>query len=263
MSDSSSIDDAPRPTVAVAESCTGGMIALKVVEIPGSGEWFAGGVVAYHPYVKFEVLNVPEGPVVTAEAAREMAAGVARLMDTDVGISSTGSAGPEPEEGQPVGTVFVGVAQGKETFAVRLTLEGTPDQVRDGATEHAMGQISARRQGRLDDAPFMVAFPEGGCALHSSLPVREVSVMGNRASFTAIGEKGTTGRLTVTSLDDRTGSIAARLSTEEITISSSVPGGPYEIPAGVPLFLKWQGEDAPAVSGPGSGLGVLGGGGLP
>src|SRR5689334_21195233 len=97
-------------TVAVAESITGGELAHALVALPGSGEWFKGGVVAYDSAIKHDLLGVDEGPVVSPDAAIQMASGVARLMDADVGIATTGCSGPEPMEEQPVGTLWVGVA---------------------------------------------------------------------------------------------------------------------------------------------------------
>ena len=80
--------------LAVAESFTGGLIAARIVAIPGASEWFSGGVVAYETAAKMALLDVPEGPVISAEAAAAMAAGVARLFNADIGLSTTGVAGP-------------------------------------------------------------------------------------------------------------------------------------------------------------------------
>lgn len=116
-------------TVAVAESLTSGALATALGAGPDSSSWFAGGVVAYQPEVKWDVLDVPRGPVVTAEAARAMSAGVARLLGTEVGLAVTGVGGPGSEEGQPAGTVFVAMRQGDELYAERFLFEGDPDQV--------------------------------------------------------------------------------------------------------------------------------------
>ena len=117
-------------TLAIAESLTGGLAASRVVNVPGSSEWFRGGVVAYDSQVKFDVLDVPEGPVVSEEAARAMAEGVRRLLKTDVGLSTTGVAGPTEQEGQPPGIVWLGVAVGDEVEARQLRLPGDRDRVR-------------------------------------------------------------------------------------------------------------------------------------
>jgi nicotinamide-nucleotide amidase len=94
-------------TLAVAESLTGGMVASRLVAVPGASEWFRGGVVSYASEVKHEVLGVPEGPVVSEAAAIAMADGVRRLLGADVGLATTGVAGPTEMEGQPPGTVWL------------------------------------------------------------------------------------------------------------------------------------------------------------
>ncbi len=109
-------------SLAVAESVTGGLIASRLVNVAGASKWFRGAVVSYASEVKFELLGVPEGPVVSAETAEAMARGVRKLLDADVGLSVTGVAGPDEQDGQPAGTVFVGLgfATGVEHVALRL-----------------------------------------------------------------------------------------------------------------------------------------------
>ena len=97
-------------TFGVAESLTGGLIASRLVNVPGASAWFRGGVVAYHEQVKFDVLGVPEGPVVTEAAAVAMAEGVRRVTRADVGLGITGVAGPDDQEGVAPGTIFVGLS---------------------------------------------------------------------------------------------------------------------------------------------------------
>lgn len=97
-------------TLAVAESVTGGLVAGRLTAVPGASEAFLGGVVSYASEVKFGLLGVARGPVVTAGAAEQMADGVRRLMGADVGLALTGVAGPAEQDGQPVGTLFVGCA---------------------------------------------------------------------------------------------------------------------------------------------------------
>jgi len=92
--------------VAVAESVTGGLLAARLAETPGSGPVFAGGVVAYQVEVKRSLLGVATDRVISASCAEAMAQGVARLMGADVSVAVTGVAGPERQEGQPVGLVF-------------------------------------------------------------------------------------------------------------------------------------------------------------
>ncbi|MHB1711600.1 MAG: CinA family nicotinamide mononucleotide deamidase-related protein, partial [Acidimicrobiales bacterium] len=92
-------------TLGLAESITGGLASSRLVNVPGASTWFRGSVVSYASEVKFEVLGVPEGPVVSESAARAMAEGARRVMGADVGLSITGVAGPEAQEDQPPGTV--------------------------------------------------------------------------------------------------------------------------------------------------------------
>ena len=98
-------------TLGLAESLTGGLASSRLVNVPGASRWFRGSVVSYASEVKFDVLGVPEGPVVSEEAARAMAEGARRVLGSDVGLSITGVAGPDAQDDQPPGTVFVGLAR--------------------------------------------------------------------------------------------------------------------------------------------------------
>ncbi len=117
-------------TLAVAESVTGGLIASRLVGVVGASKWFRGGVVSYASEVKFDLLKVPVGPVVSAEAAEAMAGGVRNLLHADVGLSVTGVAGPEEQDGQPAGTVFVGLSFGEMSQHAALRLPGDRPRVR-------------------------------------------------------------------------------------------------------------------------------------
>jgi nicotinamide-nucleotide amidase len=116
-------------TVATAESLTGGMIATALAAAEGSGEWFLGAVVAYASEVKYDVLDVPRGPVVTGEAASAMVRGVRRLLKADVAVAVTGAGGPEGQDGREPGTVFLAFDGGGEHRVVRLELDGKPKVV--------------------------------------------------------------------------------------------------------------------------------------
>jgi len=136
-------------TLAVAESLTGGLVASRLVNVPGASEWFKGGVVAYDSEVKFSVLGVPRGPVVSAEAAKAMAEGVRELTGADVGLATTGVAGPDSQEGVAPGTVFMGVA-GPGTGApeaVEGHLPGDRDRVRQFATISLLDLLRRRLSG--------------------------------------------------------------------------------------------------------------------
>ena len=117
-------------TLAVAESLTGGLVASRIVAVPGSSEWFKGGVVAYDSQVKADLLDVPEGPVISETAAMAMADSVRRRLDADVGLATTGVAGPAEQEGHPPGTVWLGVAVGDEVDATFMRLPGDRERVR-------------------------------------------------------------------------------------------------------------------------------------
>ncbi len=126
-------------TLGLAESLTGGLASSRLVNVPGASRWFRGSVVSYASEVKFAVLGVPEGPVVSEEAARAMADGARRVLGSDVGLSITGVAGPDPQDDQPPGTVFVGLARaGHPTQSFRFTVPGDRDRVRQYATIAAL-----------------------------------------------------------------------------------------------------------------------------
>lgn len=116
-------------SVATAESLTGGLLANTLARSGGSGEWFLGGVVAYASAVKHDLLDVPAGPVVSEAAARAMAANVARLLGADIGVAVTGVGGPDPQDGEPPGSVWLAVHVGTETHARHVDLDGSPEQI--------------------------------------------------------------------------------------------------------------------------------------
>jgi nicotinamide-nucleotide amidase len=122
----------------VAESLTGGLIASRLVNVPAASSWFRGGIVSYASQVKFDLLAVPEGPVVSGEAAEAMAIGVRALLKADVGLSVTGVAGPEEQDAQPPGTVFVGLSLADGTTHVALRLPGDRARVRSYAAISAL-----------------------------------------------------------------------------------------------------------------------------
>ena len=133
--------------VAVAESMTGGLVASRLVNVPGSSGWFRGCVVAYDSQVKYDVLGVPKGPVVSEESAAAMAEGAARVLGADIGLSVTGVAGPAEQEGQPVGTAFLGVLVDGETKVHHVQLPGDRDRVRQFATISLLDLLRRRLLG--------------------------------------------------------------------------------------------------------------------
>ncbi len=121
-------------TVAVAESLTGGYVAGRLCAVPGASRVFQGGVVAYQPRIKFELLGLAEGPVVTEAAALAMAHGVRRELKADLGLATTGVAGPDESEGRPVGTVCLAVAGSMAERAVTVQLPGDRERIRQFST---------------------------------------------------------------------------------------------------------------------------------
>jgi nicotinamide-nucleotide amidase len=140
-------------TLAVAESLTGGLIASRLVNVAGASAWFRGGVVSYASEVKFDVLGVPVGPVVSAEAAEAMAVGVRDLLKADVALSVTGVAGPDEQDGQAPGTVFVGLAIGATVEHASLRLPGDRPRVRAYSAISAL-DVLRRALERTEAAPL-------------------------------------------------------------------------------------------------------------
>lgn len=128
--------------VAVAESCTAGVISQALASAPEAAAWFRGGVVAYHSETKWRVLGVDEGPVVTERAAEQMAQGVAKLLDADAAVATTGVAGPTEQEGHPPGTVMIGWWCAGRSGASTLELSGGPEEVIRAAAVAALRRLS-------------------------------------------------------------------------------------------------------------------------
>lgn len=136
-----------RRTLATAESLTGGLLAARLVRVPGISAWFKGGVVAYDPALKVEMLGVPQAliqrhGVVSSEVAAAMAIGCRERLGTDLAVSTTGVAGPDggtPET--PVGTVWVGIAWpgGHETH--QFGWPGTRDEIRTRSSKFALNRV--------------------------------------------------------------------------------------------------------------------------
>jgi nicotinamide-nucleotide amidase len=136
-------------SLGVAESLTGGMIGSRLCDVPGASRVFRGSIVSYASEVKHTLLGVPEGPVVTEEAARAMALGARTVLGSDVGIAATGVAGPDPQEDRPPGTVCLAVAIGDpaaggvvDSMAVRLP--GRRHQVREFTVITLLGLLRRR-----------------------------------------------------------------------------------------------------------------------
>jgi nicotinamide-nucleotide amidase len=131
-------------TLGCAESVTGGLIASRLTDVPGASEVFRGSIVSYASEVKHDVLGVPPGPVVSDEAAMAMAEGACRVLACDVAVSVTGVAGPDSQEGVPVGTVYLGVCIDGEADATMIRLPGDRDRVRQFATISVLDWLRRR-----------------------------------------------------------------------------------------------------------------------
>ncbi|MEY4173103.1 MAG: hypothetical protein RI900_268 [Actinomycetota bacterium] len=117
-------------SLGLAESVTGGLVAGRITNVPGASEVFRGSVVSYASAVKFDVLGVPEGPVVSEAAAAAMAVGAQRVLAADVALALTGVAGPSEQDGMPVGTLCVGLAIGERVETRTFRMPGQRDQMR-------------------------------------------------------------------------------------------------------------------------------------
>jgi nicotinamide-nucleotide amidase len=130
-------------TAAAAESLTGGNVSAALSAIKGASDWFLGGVVAYAEQVKFDLLRVERGPVINARSARQMAAGVARLLGADCAVATTGVGGPGPREDLPQGTVFIAVSTPEGESVGEYRFEGDPPDVVRQATRQALRELAS------------------------------------------------------------------------------------------------------------------------
>jgi nicotinamide-nucleotide amidase len=135
-------------SIAAAESLTGGLLIARFAAAPDASTWFRGGVVAYNSEVKRDVLGVPPGPVVNERAATAMAVGVARLVGADVAVSTTGVGGPDEEEGQPPGTVWIALAWGgRSSGAWPYRFDGDPAEICRQSCDAALDRVLERLRG--------------------------------------------------------------------------------------------------------------------
>jgi PncC family amidohydrolase len=130
-------------TLAVAESLTGGLLVQEMAKAEGSGAWLRGGVVAYASEVKHHLLGVEVPKVVSAAAAREMAHGVRAILGADVAIAVTGVGGPDPQDGERPGTVWIGLADGHDATADLLHAHGAPEEICQQTIDVAIDRLLA------------------------------------------------------------------------------------------------------------------------
>ncbi len=131
-------------TLSVAESCTGGLICDRITNVPGSSHYFMGGMVTYSNESKAKHLGVPMEEIkkygaVSPQVARKMAQGVRKAFGTQVGLSTTGIAGPKGgTREKPVGLVFIGLAKGKKTRVMKLNLKGSRREIKQESSRLAL-----------------------------------------------------------------------------------------------------------------------------
>jgi PncC family amidohydrolase len=138
-------------TLATAESLTGGRLAARITNVPGSSGTFLGGIVSYATELKEELLGVPEAivyehGVVSAECAEAMTWGILAATGATYGLATTGVAGPTEQEGKAVGTVFVGVGGPAGVRSVPLRLDGGRGEIQDAACEEALAELLSQLQ---------------------------------------------------------------------------------------------------------------------
>jgi len=135
-------------TVATAESCTGGLLAKLLTDVPGSSGAFPGGVVSYTCPVKERLLGVDHETLetlgaVSAPVAKQMAEGARRVMGADYGLATTGLAGPDGDgSGRPVGLVYTALAGPDGTRCDELRLKGGRAAIREAASIHALEMLA-------------------------------------------------------------------------------------------------------------------------
>ncbi len=128
-------------TLGLAESVTGGLVGARLTGVPGASDVFRGSIVSYATDVKQSLLGVSAGPVVRESAAREMAAGARERLGSDIAMSLTGVAGPAEQDGQPVGTLFVGLLGPGFDEVREARLPGQREQMRQFAVITALGML--------------------------------------------------------------------------------------------------------------------------
>ncbi|MGB9113388.1 MAG: nicotinamide-nucleotide amidohydrolase family protein, partial [Acidimicrobiales bacterium] len=133
--------------LALAESFTGGLIASRIVAVPGASRWFRGAVVAYASDTKRKILGIASESVVNEQAAAQMAEGALALFEADVAVATTGVAGPDSQEGHPPGTAFVGIAFSTGgSIAEPLELFGTRKRIRELGAISALDKLRRRME---------------------------------------------------------------------------------------------------------------------
>ena len=128
--------------IGVAESATGGLISHRITNIPGSSEYFEGSIVSYSNKVKMKFLGVRNYGAVSSESSKEMAQGVKREMDVDIGLASTGIAGPGGGTSEkPVGLVYIGLAIKDVLVSKKYIFHGNRDENKKSFSDAALSTL--------------------------------------------------------------------------------------------------------------------------
>lgn len=138
--------NAKKLTVSCAESCTGGLLTSRLTDVAGSSAYVSGSIITYTNCVKKEKVAVPQEVLlkegaVSAITAKYMAEGVAKALKTDIGVSVTGVAGPDPSENKPVGLVYIAVHGERGTFVTKNMFSGKRKEIKYRASQEALNML--------------------------------------------------------------------------------------------------------------------------
>ena len=170
-------------TLSIAESCTGGLVCDRITDVPGSSDYFKGGVVSYSIEAKARHLHISldfikTHGVVSSQVAKRMARGVQEAFQTTYGVSTTGVAGPTGgTEKTPVGTVFIGFSDGKKTVAIEEHFKGSRREIKKKAAERAL-QLLYEQLSTIADCELQIAEwrgPNGECGIRNAEWVKELT----------------------------------------------------------------------------------------
>lgn len=131
-------------TISVAESCTGGLVQKLITDIPGSSNYFIGGVVAYSNKLKEKLVKVKKSTLekygaVSEEVANELSIGIRKITGSDIGVGITGIAGPTGDTPtKPIGLVYIGIANKDKSFVKKFIFKGDRKKIREQASYNAL-----------------------------------------------------------------------------------------------------------------------------
>ncbi|MBI5234193.1 MAG: CinA family protein [Deltaproteobacteria bacterium] len=134
-------------SLALAESCTAGLLGYMITTVPGSSDYFSGGVIAYNDSAKMKLLDVSQRTLkaygaVSMECAVEMATGIRKKIGSHIGISITGTAGPDKGgPSKPLGTVYIALSDPEKTVVKRFLFQGTRDLIRKSSAIEALKML--------------------------------------------------------------------------------------------------------------------------